>query len=315
MNNPRKVTSVFLIAGILLAIGAGSVLAASPVVEKKVDSLFMIASSGSVKFRDQVAPAMDALAGMGVDAVVPLIGKLDTKSARERLTAVQALKKIGSPAVPDLLAALQQNDDLIVQRVCSALGEIKDTAAIEGLMAVADHAKWQVREQAIGALGRIGDAHSSNVVMNAMIDTIGQVRKAAAVSAGRLTINEAASGLVHLLGDEFYGARMSAREALMKLDTTVVMGALIDSIESVNSFVGDLACAMLGDYGTDAAVDLLLRQTKSSSADRRAHAAMALVKADPLDNCGYQKQFVPSETDRYVLLKIQSALHDAQNQP
>ncbi len=314
MNSPRKVTPVIIVVGILLAVGAGSVSAASPVVEKKVDSLFMIASSGSVKFRDQVAPAMDALAEIGVDAVVPLIGKLETKSARERWTVIRVLKKIGSPAVPDLLSALKRDDNLIVQRVCWALGDIKDAAAIEGLVAVTDHEKWQVREQAIGALGKIGDVQVSDVVMNALVDTIGQVRKAAAVSAGRLTINEAAFGLVHIMGDEFYGARMAAKEALMMLDTTVVLRALADSIESVNSMTGDLACAILGDYGTDAAVDLLLAQTKSPSADRRAHAAIALVKADPLDNCGYQKLFVPLETDRYVLLKIQSALHDAQNQ-
>ena len=74
--------------------------------EKTFDSLFVIASSGEVRFRDQNEPAMDSIAAYGVKAVPLLIDKFTTKSARERWTVLWTLQRIGKPAVPDLILAI-----------------------------------------------------------------------------------------------------------------------------------------------------------------------------------------------------------------
>ncbi len=287
--------------------------AAEAELKWKVDSLFVIASSGEVKYRDMVEPAMDSIAAIGADAVSILVDKFTTKSARERLTVIEILKRIGSPAVPYLITALKRHNGLVVQRVCWAMGDIGDTTAVEPLIGVTDHTRWQVRDQAIGALGKIGDRRADKVVAFALNDPISQVRKAAVVSCGKLTIENSIEQLIHALGDEFYGARLCASEALLKMDTSKVIAALVDSMESINDLVGDLACYILGEFGTDEAIEVLMTQTESPDSDRRAHAEVAIIKADPHDNCGYYQMLLDRETDRLSRLKMQSAHHSIQN--
>ncbi len=298
---------------LLLLVMTYSHAAADTELNRKVDSLFVIASSGEVKYRDMVEPAKDSIAAIGADAVPILVDKFTTKSARERWTIIKILEKIGSPAVPYLVTALKRPNGLVVQRVCWALGDIADTAAVDPLIGVACHSRWQVRDQAVGALGKIGDRRADEAAVVALRDPIGQVRKAAVVSCGKLTVEGSIEQLVHILGDEFYGARLAAAEALLKMDTGKVMAALADSIESENGFVGDLGCYILGQFGTDEAIELLMTQTESPDTDRRGHAATAIIKADPQDNCGYHQLLIDRETDRLNRLKIESARSSAQD--
>ncbi|MEW6411830.1 MAG: HEAT repeat domain-containing protein [Candidatus Zixiibacteriota bacterium] len=277
-------------------------------LKKKVDELFVKASSGEVMFRDMVEPAKDSIAAMGADAVPFLVEKFTTKSARERTTIIEILKKIGSPAVPYLIRSLKNPDYLIVQRVCAALGDIRDSSAVEPLMQVTSHKEWQVREQALGALGNIASSGAADPIVFSLEDSIGLVRKAAVVAAGKTGLSEAIRPLVHMLGDDFYGARLSAADALLRLDTTLVVEVLADSMISPNSFVGNLGCYVLGQIGSDDAIEVLMRQTRSEDPSRRAHAAVAIIKADPDDNCGYRGRILENETDRLTLLKIKSAI-------
>lgn len=282
-------------------------------VKDQVDSLFVIASSGELKYRELVDPAIDEIAAMGIEAVPVLIDKFVTKSARERLTILKILKKIGSPSVPDLVRALKRSNGLIVQRVCWALGDIADSTAVEPLIMVANHPRWQVRDQAIGALGKIGDNNAAESVILALTDTVGQVRKAAAVSAGKLELNQSIELLVHIMGDSFYGARMSAVHSLLKLDTATVTTVIDDSVLSSNPLVGNLGCYVLGEFATGMALDILYLQCHNPNPERRAHAGVALVKADPEDNCNFVAEDLKDETDRLTLLKIRSVLSDTTN--
>jgi len=288
--------------------GLFSQLYAGESLKKSVDSLFVIASSGEVKYRDMVEPAMAAIVEIGEDAVPLLIDKFTTKSARERLTLGTILEKIGSQAVPELVKSLKHPNGVIVQRVCWALGRIKDSTATAPLIVIAGHSRWQVRDQAVSALGKIGQELAGNTIVDALDDTIGQVRKAAVVSAGKLKIEESIPQLVHILGDDFYGARMSAVHTLLNFDTSRVITVMADSSGSENHFVGDLACYILGEFGNDEAVELLYTFMDSKSPERRAHAAIALIKGDPSDRCGFHQALIENETDRFTLLKIESAL-------
>jgi HEAT repeat protein len=173
---------------------------------------------------------------------------------------------------------------------------------------VVDHERWQVRDQALQALGKIGDTKAAPAVMSSFEDSIGQVRKSAVVTAGQLAIDEAIPALVHKLGDEFYGARLMAVNSLLNLDMETVLETLADSLASPSEVVGDLACKILGEIGTDQAIRLLLTQIESPDPDRRAHAGVALVRADPLDNCRSRSRYYEAETDRLVRLKIESAI-------
>ena len=282
-------------------------------LQRKIDSLFVIASSGEVRYRDMNEPAMDSIAALGQPAVPFLIEKFKTKSARERWTVIWILQRIGSAAVPDLVDALDRENGLIVQRVCWALGDIKDSTAVEPLMEVTEHSRWQVRDQSVGALGKIGDKRADDVVMQRLNDPIGEVRKAAVVASGQLQIFEAIAAVVHRLGDEFYGARMAAVDALGKLDTATVVATLIDSASSSNPMTAALVCRVLGDLGTDRAKEKLFQLATGGGSDIKVHAAVELIKSDPLNNCGYHEKVLQAQTGRLERLKVESALYTAQH--
>lgn len=286
--------------------------AAQSSLKKQVDSLFVIASSGELKHRDLVKPTIEQLASLGKAIVPILVDKLDTKSARERLTIINIFKEIGSDAVPYLITSLKNPNGLIVQRVCWALGDLKDSSAVDPLIAVSNHSRWQVRDQAVGAFGDIADNKADDAVLFALNDNIGQVRKAAAVSAGKMKIIESVSKLVHQLGDDFYGARMSAAEALLKMDSVYVAEFLADSLQSSNKFVRSLGCVILGEIGTDDAIDILHQTFLNSSGDLKLCASLALIKADPNNLCGYQDVIFSSDFDKLSLLKIQSVIKAVQ---
>ncbi len=283
-------------------------LSAQSSLKKQVDSLFVIASSGELKYRDLIKPTIEEMAELGKVIVPILVDKLETKSARERLTIINIFKKIGSDAVPYLISSLKNPNGLIVQRVCWALGDLKDSSAVDALMAVSNHSRWQVRDQAIGACGDIADNKADDVVLSALKDEIGQVRKAAAVSTGKMHIIEAVPQLIHLLGDDFYGARMSAAEALLKLDSTYVTELLSDSLQSDNKFVRSLGCSILGEIKTDKAVEVLYHTFISASDDLKLFASLALIEADPANLCGYHDEMLNSHFDTLSLVKINSAI-------
>lgn len=303
----RRAIIVSLVAATVLNLLLGSASALTKAQEKKFDSLFVLASVGEIKYKDLVQPAKDSIAAMGGEVAVLLIDKLDTKSARERVTILEILKKIGKAAVPELVKALRRQNGLIVERVCNSLAEIADSSAVPGLLSVTAHTRWQVREQSTGALGKCRDPRGNAAVATAMLDTIGQVRKAAAVAAGDLKLNSSTPALIHMLGDDFYGARMCALETLCHLDTANVITILADSILSSNAAIGDRGCAVLGRLHCQGARNMLMEQVKSKDARRRSHAGLALIYSDPADSCGLQKSFVDVETDPRVKLQFRSA--------
>lgn len=282
--------------------------------ERRLDSLFVIASSAEERYQAFREEAMDSIAACGAEAVPYLVDKFVTRSAWEKWTVFWILQRIDTLAVPGLIDGLGHSDQVVVARVCWTLGDIGHASAVEPLMGVCRQDAWQVRDEAIRALGRIGATEATEVVVTALQDTIGQVRKSAVVSCGQLHTNEAIAGLTHALGDDFYGARLMAVNSLLQLDTAAVVQVLADSIGSPNEQLGDLACQVLGAFGTDEAIELLLVQVGSADPDRRAHAGVAMVKADPLDNCAFRQEYYDDETDRLVRLKIKAAIGLANNE-
>lgn len=161
-----------------------SAVDASPPNEaaRKVDSLFIIASSGEIKYRDMVQPAQDSLVAMGEAAVPRMVEKIDIKIAREARTVREVLIKIGAVAVPSLLTRLSDEDTEVVSKTCYILGKIGDSSAIDGLVDVSGHSDWHIRSSAVAALGDIGNERGYEVVSRALADTVGLVRKSAAVA-------------------------------------------------------------------------------------------------------------------------------------
>ncbi len=277
-------------------------------LEKRIDSLFVIASSGELKYIDLVQPAVDSIAAIGAPAVPRLVEKYTTKSARERLAINQILVKIGSDGVPYLTRSQHLDNPEQVSRISGTLGEIKDKMAVPELIKTAFHENWWVRSACAGAFGQIGDSAANDAVLALLVDTVETVRKSAAVSAGQLLIEASIPLLIHMLGDQFYGARLSAAEALTKFGDRAVK-PLVDSLNSANELVGNLGCSILGQIGGDMVAVAVAGQLEHSSPIRRALAVEAIYNSNSSLACGLVELMSETETDPTVKFYIARTLN------
>jgi len=125
--------------------------------------------------------AADALGQIGdARAVAPLIAALGDRSGDVRATAAGALAKIGTPAVPPLIALLGGRGGL-GYIAADALAKI-GTPAVEPLIAAlkhSEHGEYDVRKDLAWALGKIGDARAVAPLIAALKDRYDSVRDAA----------------------------------------------------------------------------------------------------------------------------------------
>ncbi len=277
-------------------------------INEKVDILFVMASSGELKYRGMVQSAIDSIIALGAEAVPRLIEKYMTKDARENQTINSILVGIGSAAVPQLIESLSLDNPEQVSRICRSLGEMGDSSAVDGLIGVAFHNDWRVRSAAAVALGKIGDKRADETILELLPDDNEIVRKSAAVSCRRLKNMQAIPALVHMLGDSFYGAAHCASEALIEMGE-IAVESITDSLNSNNELVGNLGCITLGKIGDIAAATALAPQLESDSPVRRALAVKGILLSNSSSACGFVELMKDKETDATVQFYIQKVLN------
>ncbi|MDD4052536.1 MAG: HEAT repeat domain-containing protein [candidate division Zixibacteria bacterium] len=207
-----------LMTGLMLILAlASAVSAAEDTLKTKIDSIFVVASSGEFKYQKLVGPAEDSIAAMKTAAVPYLIDRLGTTEARERVALENIFRKIGQPAVPFLNQALLTTDSLQLSRVALIIGNLPDTSSVPNLLQVTSNSFYWVRYESIRALGFIKDLRAVPAVQAAMADTNELVRTIAAVSAGHLLDTSLIPALIRALDDNYYGVRMAAKDELAKL--------------------------------------------------------------------------------------------------
>ncbi|MCH7878267.1 MAG: HEAT repeat domain-containing protein [candidate division Zixibacteria bacterium] len=279
-----------------------------------VDSLFVIASSGELRYREQVEPAKEELVKLGARAAPRLVEKLTTPDARERLTIIRTLAKIGGPAVPHLRRSLVRLENALqLKRICWALGDMNEAAApaLPELIVSASNPDWQVREYSLRALGKIGDTSTAQYVIDALSDPVGQVRKSAAWSAGQLKTAEFSAVLAHTLDDEYYGARLNAADALALIGPTAAT-SLMALIGADDGAAGDLACETLGracaGENDPVVTSCLIDQLLEGRPSRRAAAARGLGYCAGQSTSASLQSLRLTESDPYVIQMIDDAV-------
>lgn len=276
-------------------------------LERKIDSLFIIASSGDIKYRDSVDQAIDSIAVFGAPAVPRLVETYTTQSARERHTINQILKKIGSDAVPYLTRSLGLDDPEQVSRICYSLGEIGDDYATKPLLNIIDYDHWWVRAGVAGALGKIGDTTAFEKTLGLFTDSIEMVRKSAVVAVGKMKILRAVPDLIGMFSDPYYGVRYTASEALMKMDSAAIP-ILVDSLSSDNDMTVRMIIYTLGKIGGDIAAEALEQPILSPDPVIRALAVEAIYDSDSSIACSQVELISDTETDPVVLYYIELVL-------
>jgi len=147
-----------------------------------------------------------------------LIEALNDKYGDFRLEAARALGKIGdSRTVEPLIDALKDEDSYYVRRgVVEALVKIGEPAVDLLTKALKDE-DWRVRSSAANALGNIRDARVVGPLIEALKDKNSYVRMRAAEALGKIGDSRAVETLIKALKDKNSGVRKKAAEALKKI--------------------------------------------------------------------------------------------------
>lgn len=98
----------------------------------------------------------------------PLMSMLHNDEFKD--DATRALIDLGKPAVPKLIVALTDKEEFVRKQAVLALGEIKDSDAVDPLIAMLQDQDWLTRLTAAAALEQIGDLRGRDAIKPLMKD-------------------------------------------------------------------------------------------------------------------------------------------------
>ena len=129
--------------------------------------------------------------------------------------------------VEGLIKALGHRDEYVRENAVRALGEIGNARAIEGLIKALDDSDWPVREAAAEELGKIGDPRAVEHLIKALDDDI-DVRLKAVEALGKIG-EPAVEGLIKALDDDI-DVRREAVKALGEIGDPRAFDALSELV-------------------------------------------------------------------------------------
>ena len=238
-----------------------------------------------------------ASAGIQHDAAAAAAG-LKSADPAARTRAACELRELGSSAagaIPQLITMLddgspvdpsvcgehtwrwngQPTSTTPGEQAASALVSI-GTPAFEPLMKAAQAPGWIARENAVWALGALGNSKAVPVISAALKDTEAAVRRRGAWALGALDASEAVTALVGALSDEDAGVRRQAAWALGAIGDRAAVDGLLKALTDASADVREQAAWALGAIGDSKATSGLAKALKDADARVRRQAAWAL---------------------------------------
>lgn len=172
-----------------------------------------------------------------VKSIPVLMQRLGTGDVDERDAVMGALSAIASDAVPSLVKALSEPNEVVRERAVLCLGEIalKPSICVPALAKTLSDKKASVRQSAAGALGRFGEGAklAAPHLLDLLKDEEPQVRISAAVALKRIDPRQkdAMHVLLEALADE--KVRVEAASAIGSLgaDAREAVPALVEAMK------------------------------------------------------------------------------------
>jgi HEAT repeat protein len=295
------------VIALLLAVLVNTVSAETDTeLNEKIDSLFVLASNPEAHHQHLVEPSREELAQLGKRAVPRLVSKLSTEDARERHALADIFKKIGSPAVPALVEALNTDNLFGLRNTARCLGEIGDKSATPALLPLFVHENHTVRSTAVTAVGKSHDSSAVDNCITMLSDSAEPVRKSAAVALGRIADHRAVRRLIDALHDPHYSVRMSAVGSLIGIGNPSC-DSLISRYSDLSDMGRYLAFEVWAGCRYAPAKKLLEKATHSEETYTRAFAIQALAAVDVKKARKRIEKMRRTETDLFVRSRISAA--------
>ncbi|MEE9553708.1 MAG: HEAT repeat domain-containing protein [candidate division Zixibacteria bacterium] len=296
-----KKTSLFII---LILSTASFAQTEADSINQIVDSLFILATTKNINYQDQVQPAKEALGEMRETAVPRLVEKMDTQDARSMHALVAIFKLIGRSAVPYIVDALDEKDPFKRRLAARALGDMKDSTAVDGLLNFTGDPDYRIRAGTVVALGKIGDPRGINAAMNALNDDDYLVRLNAATALSMFADPATIDILINALSDSYYGVRYKAAHALGNIGEQSVapIKSALSSSESKTAFY--LVIEIAGNLKDKKLIKPLSEILKSDDPLARAFVVEALDKFESNKAKKTLRKLQDKETHPFVVGKL-----------
>ena len=160
---------------------------ARPVCSRAVTDLEQVLND-PLKALDAPEPEVRRLAiamlSGAVEHLERIVPYLEDPAARVRAETAESLGTMGQTALIDLLARTSvEEEEVAIEALASALGEIGDSTAIPWLMEIATNGNESLtRETAVASLGAIGDKQALPLLLELVVRAPPQVRRRAVVA-------------------------------------------------------------------------------------------------------------------------------------
>jgi HEAT repeat protein len=240
------------LAGCFLRPGSGGAPAAGTAVDDNVSKL--LADAAAAQEQDDSAKlnvAITAIAAVGEPAIPRLSTALSDPDENVRMSAVQALARIKTPAVIDpLIGVLNDDSPQVRTEAVRALGERRAQRAVQSML---EHARnddtESVRYDCLTSLGQIGDPAALPLLLDGTHDEDRYVRMWSMAALCDMHGAHAAELAPVLVRDpEVYVRRQVLISCAQALDTPRGRAALIDLALTDDVVTGSLARRNLATY-------------------------------------------------------------------
>jgi HEAT repeat protein len=178
-------------------------------------------------------------------AIDTLLAALNHSATNTRIAAADALGEIGNEeTIAALLNTLGDPHEFVRTRAAYGLAKIGQDPVVEQLILALNHPRYLVRESAAIALGEIGTTAAENALTAALTDPNEWVKLRAQQGLDRIQ----AAMIAPACGND----QNSAIELSKPLDE------IFENLSDNSSFVREKAAKILGQIGSDSAVESLL---------------------------------------------------------
>jgi HEAT repeat protein len=227
--------------------------------------------------------AAEALAGIGEPAIAALMEGAKGENAETRSFAVQALKKIGVPAVPHLIDLLGAKHTDVRRAVAAQLGfmDVQDKSIVIALGFSLKDADQQVRLNSLNSLRKLGSGAklAEKYVIEVLTDSDAQVRQEAFYTLQTLGVDPK-PGLKQALSHKDVAVRVKTATLMLDLNLEPALAEPIlrDALKGDNADLKTQAAYSLAKkgLGADVVVPIFLDGLKNPTASVRSQSAKAL---------------------------------------
>ncbi|MBI2501951.1 MAG: HEAT repeat domain-containing protein [Candidatus Latescibacteria bacterium] len=211
------------------------------------------------------------------------VARLADPSAAIRQDASIELIEIGPPAVRPLIEAADRGSDSLKYIAAQILGNIGDSDAIPFLRRCAQERNVFVRQEAVRALGSMGEAALiPTLVQMLKSDPHPQVRIAAAQGLGNLRDTSVVAPLIEALEDSMPLVRHHVLQVLNRLWNPSVERVVLRAVKDPDETIRYIAVQMLGQRQTSQGLEILRAVLRDPNPWIRAEAAYSLSRlGDP----------------------------------